>query len=301
MIQEKYILSWKINNFCNFHCDYCFLDNSIAQKTVNIHSVISTLGATNKAISVHFTGGEPFLYPGFVNMCEKISKKHDIFILTNLSDTKKIKSFIKKVSPKKASFLISLHIEERERRKQMDVFLKNVQLLKHNGYPFKITYVLHPRCIDRFEETYDFFKTEGILIIPKLFRGFHDGKKYPESYSEEDLELMRKYEVDFEINYPLSSKHLCCNAGHNFLRVWPDGRITRCIADKTSHGHIESNIFFDKTSKRCNVDLCKCFGRNLISYNLFTKSIVNMRDFIHYGRFLSYSKKKFIKHTDLNE
>lgn len=259
------VISWKVNTECNFKCKYCYGKTDEITKRIDIDKSISVLQKTGIDWLVRFTGGEPLLHPDFLELCKKITKYYKITIDTNLSDIRKIKLLSDVIPPDRIEyFSISLHIEERERLKKIDDFLVALNLLKSKGHRYIVGYVLHPSLIRRFEEDCDKFRSLGVDILPRPFKGEYLGKSYPAAYDKNAISILKRYDKDYIERMPFDSEHVLCSAGKNFLKIWPDGSVTRCHSDRTVLGNIGTAIKLIKTPAPCKVKVCDCFGRNYI-------------------------------------
>ncbi len=77
------------------------------------------------------TGGEPFLHPNFVELCQTVIRTNEITVDTNLSIDKKIKDFAENIDPDKVRDVhAALNIDEREKKDEVEAFIENVLLLK---------------------------------------------------------------------------------------------------------------------------------------------------------------------------
>lgn len=264
-MNKECFASWDMTKFCNFHCDYCYSNPKLGiEKPLPIKKIIGSLKKTGKAWIISMTGGEPFIYPNFVELCYELTKEHKIAIDTNLSINQKVREFANKINPDKVRYIyISTHIKEREKRNGVEQFIQNLLLLKEKGFNIIVNYVLHPTLIEKFKKDYEYFKSRGIELKPKPFKGESDGKIYPDAYSLEEKELLLKYNPNYLSLVPLDSKGLRCRAGKDFIRILSDGTVTRCVFDKSVLGNIFEGIKLNATAKPCKIKKCNCFGRDL--------------------------------------
>ncbi len=278
------IAMWLINMECNFNCPYCFYEDSqrslkqrmacmIMEKipALNIYKtrVVSPEEAEkffnkeNYRWWIIISGGEPFIYPNFIEIVQRLSKNHLITIGTNLSLP--VDEFIKKIKPDNIrSFYASLHLGERERKGlSAEEFLTKAILLKNAGFNVEVNYVMYPPLISRFKETYEKFKQQGIEVEAKVFRGKYQGKEYPQSYTDEERKMFYDLipsEVDRAASFHnLSFKGVPCSAGLRLVRINPDGSVTRCPHDHEKLGNIfTQKLNLHKKPKKCDVPYCKC-------------------------------------------
>lgn len=166
--------NWLLNYFCNFQCTYCYFGENKAKGFVGLpdtKKVTDGFNNTGKICLIYMTGGEPFFFPNFIELCQKLTQKHFLAINTNLSH-KEVFSFAELINPEKVkSINCSLHIQERDSLKQIRGFIEKYKRLEEKGFYTFVSYVMYPPVINRFEKDYAYFKSEGIILRPKVLRG----------------------------------------------------------------------------------------------------------------------------------
>ena len=263
---------WHFNTACNFDCEYCFGHTKKEHPAVGRYSsdeIARSFDETGYTWWIGISGGEPFLHPGLTELVEKLTRNHLVHIDTNLSCG--VEKFRDRVNPARVVYLhCAFHVAEVEKRGKVDKFIEKVLLLKGAGFSTILSLVTYPPLLKRLEEYVALFKSYGLTLQPKIFRGYYDERRfrlrkrhYPESYTEEERSLIKKYSVD-----PIAAKLILglpsytgrlCGAGKNFIRVHPDGKVSRCPGDSTNL----SNIFkgdlklFDE-AKVCKAKSCRC-------------------------------------------
>jgi MoaA/NifB/PqqE/SkfB family radical SAM enzyme len=279
LFSERRFCSWLITNFCNYHCTYCFGGgcSQITEKW-DVDQIIKTLKTTEKKWCMGITGGEPFAYPNFIDICKKlIDNDITLYIDTNLSIESRVEDFIQTIQPQMVENLyIALHIEEREKRTGVDKFIKSVRKLQEKQFPFQINYVLHPKLLNRFQKDTDFFQSHGITLLPKPFQGIHNFKLYPEAYSLQVKKLILQSDPDAFRRTLFFSRGLACNAGNSLVRLLPNGNFTRCVADPTVVGSLKDGVTLLNKPIPCESLYCPCFGWDLIE-DSDKKSILSKR------------------------
>jgi len=121
------LASWFITKRCNFSCYYChnYIKGGVSVP-VPVKKIIKALKETGKKWIVGMTGGEPLVVPNFIELCKELTKEYKIGVDTNLSINSKVREFVENVEPKNVEHLyISTHIEEREKRGEVEDFIKN--------------------------------------------------------------------------------------------------------------------------------------------------------------------------------
>ena len=267
---------WNMTRKCNFRCEYCYFphDNSPVTETLDVERITAFLDGTGCTWKVGLTGGEPFIYPGIIDICERLTENHVLGIDTNLSVSSKIAEFAARIDPKRVHNLyVALHIQERERVKGVDAFIRNARLLLDRGFEVIVNYVVHPTLEHRFQADRDFFAGHGIRITPRPFRGEFDGRRYPEAYGErardifgDDPEQGRKVAFNFH--------GVPCSAGRTLLRMEPDGTVFRCPGDKTVLGNVMTAVALYEGSPPCTKKRCPCRGLDHVRLSDFELALV---------------------------
>ncbi len=263
---------WHFNTACNFDCEYCFGHTKKEHPAVGRYSsdeIARSFDDTGFTWWIGISGGEPFLYPRQVEIVEKLTRNHFVHIDTNLSCG--MEKFPDRIDPDR---IVYLHCDflaaEVVKRGKVGKFMEKVLLLRDAGFSTILSLVTYPPILKRLEEYVALFKSYGLTLQPKIFRGPYDERKfwlrkkrYPESYTEEERSLIKKYSVD-----PIAAKLILglpsytgrlCGAGKNFIRVHPDGKVSRCPGDSTNLRNIFKGDLklFDET-RVCKAKSCRC-------------------------------------------
>lgn len=255
-------LIWNMTRKCNFRCHYCYFphDNSPEQDPIPAQKIADFLDSTGHEWLVGMTGGEPFIYPGFVDICKTLTKNHRIAVDTNLSLSRQVRRFAQELDPARVEELyVALHIEERERIGGVQSFIENVRLLQQKGFHVRVNSVVHPTLVERFIADRERFAAHGITIVPRPFKGKFEGRPYPESYGPEVREIFaaepeagKKVAFDFH--------GVDCDAGMRLLRMEPDGTVLRCPGDKTVLGNVLTGVTLYDGPTPCTKHRCPCRG-----------------------------------------
>jgi MoaA/NifB/PqqE/SkfB family radical SAM enzyme len=255
-------LIWNMTRKCNFRCEYCYFphDNTPVEQTLPVERILAFLDATGREWTVGMTGGEPFIYPGFVDICAALTANHRIGVDTNLSVSSRVREFARRIDPARVQDLyVALHIKERERVRGVAAFIDNARLLMDSGFRVIVNYVVHPDLEGRFHADREFFAGHGIAITPRPFRGEHGGRRYPEAYGDraraifaDHPEQGRKVAFNF-MGVP-------CHAGRTLLRMDEDGTVYRCPGDKTVLGNMLDEVRLLKGAQPCARPRCPCRG-----------------------------------------
>lgn len=261
----RVFFSWYINTECDYKCSYCkpedlktaFVD---VKKWIDVwDEVYNKYGSCN----IHFSGGEPFLYPRFMKLIKKLSKKHTLEFSTNLSID--IGPFIKAVGPERARLGGSFH----PGFSNFDDFLRKVSLLHKHKYEVWVNYVAYPPHLKDMERYKQAVEALGIRFSIQPFNGEHEGRHYPGGYTDDEKLIMNSGHVD-EVNRETidwrtdnkksSTKGRLCRMGQMYARIYPDAEVYRCCGN----GALRLGNMLDGTFKLleeplpCECDNCPC-------------------------------------------
>ncbi len=244
---------------CNLDCAYCYISDRPLKKSGELRSIdilqlMRTLDATNKIFLIEFTGGEPFLVPNIIEACMEITKKHYVGIVTNLT-CDNIQEFAEKINPKRVyRIAMSMHIKELERHNLVEKVINNFLLCQRKGMNIDARIVAYPPLLNEAQEYRNFFKNKGIDIKFKIFHGKYNGKVYPKSYNDEEIEGFGFNRSEINKYYQYQG---ICNAGFNVGMVGPNGDIHLCNRNKSeTTGNICKKIEFKKYLVMCPVRYC---------------------------------------------
>jgi sulfatase maturation enzyme AslB (radical SAM superfamily) len=290
MVKYDIEVDWHINEYCNFNCIYCFDQTDKKNKYKGYNNVYKIVdGFRNSGLTwlVHVSGGEPLFYPDFMQLCEILSKDHFLSINTNLSHNNII-LFTEKIFPERVGFIhCSLHILERERLGLVGDYIDKYNILRKKGFYVFTSYVMFPHLINRFEKDYEYFKKEGIILMPKTYRGDYNMlkrsdarifrkirhsfiKNYPKAYSEKQKSLIQKYtenslvDMNFDDEKTLNIGEIrTIDLTHDitFINGLPSFKGKICLAGKKI---VRMNP---------NGDVFRCHDDNLFLGNLFEGEI----------------------------
>ncbi len=284
---------WHLLNTCNYRCAYCFFDAATLGEKLRSFASPATwekaFNATGKTWLLHMTGGEPSLYPDFVELCRRLSERHYLSFNSNLTHPS-IADFAERMDPSRVSFInAGLHLAEREERNGNSRFLKHAELLRERGFPVVVSLVATPSVLDRYMDAISLLNGAGLFPAPKMLRGAFEGRFYPEAYSESDRTRFRAYAAQarqayasllasrpeaFTINMFDDDEFLAgqpsftgrsCEAGRRFVRLNPDGEAFRC-SEKTRLGNLLAGTFIPtERASPCDTSYCYYFCRKYAS------------------------------------
>lgn len=242
--------TWDIHYKCNYYCAYCFLH--FEKETSDINAVyleperwIGIWGNIYKKhgpCHIHITGGEPFTYPGFMDLVSELSKMHTFEFSTNFSFNPE--DFTNKLSPDKVKIDPSFHPEFVEPEAFMDKYLR----LRNIGFQLRpITVVAYPPFLKKIPGYKDVFERSGIQLIIYPYRGPYRDRIFPDGYNEDEKgllesllgtksvakvssELMESYSQPVKGSNRGNPERKLCRMGQRYAKIIPNGEAFRCCA-----------------------------------------------------------------------
>jgi MoaA/NifB/PqqE/SkfB family radical SAM enzyme len=278
---------WILLETCNFRCPYCFFPAATLGAKIKIYGTAAQwregFKATGKTWLLHITGGEPSIYPGFVELCDELSQEHYLSINSNLSHPS-IKAFARRIRPERVHFInAAVHWEQRQQRESLDIFIERVHELQDAKFNVLLSLIMTPHVLKNFSTISGHLETHGLFVIPKVIRGTYEGKHYPTSYSMEERRLTyeylkaarQKYDTVLKnINEPPSinmfSDYLflngvkdyhgrLCSAGYRFVKITPEGNVVRCGLSTAFGNILLKNVRLWDAPKPCDTSYCPYF------------------------------------------
>lgn len=258
--------TWDSHYKCNFRCPYCwFYEGWIQGAKRNIYLSVEEWMRHWRRIydrygkcHIAITGGEPFLYPNFIPLVKQLSQVHSVKVTTNMSGD--IETFVKEIDPQKVILDLNFH----PLFSNQETMIKKTLLLKNAGFKAGVCYLAYPPQMKQIDAVRKRFEDVGINFALAAFWGDYLGRRYPESYSQEDREMIRPFLGDIDrITYHLtgqSPKGKLCNAGHKYAVIQADGKVIRCgpLAEKVIGSFFDEDFHLLKTPEPCTAETCPC-------------------------------------------
>ena len=278
---------WELLTTCNFRCPYCFVPLSALAAKLTTHGTnaqwVEGFAATRKRWLLHISGGEPSIYPGFVDLCEKLTQLHYLSINSNLTH-RSIETFAERINPERVQFInASLHYYERSNGHSLDDFINRIHKLRMRRFCVFISSVMTPLLLREFPQISKDFEYHGLFLIPKVMRGWFQGKIYPGAYSEDEKFLIREYLAKAQQDYvsitaemkepptinmltddrlldgPRIYRGKLCGSGFNFVRIEPNGAVIRCGSGVELGNILLKTVAFLDYPKPCDTVYCPYF------------------------------------------
>ncbi|MBI2968682.1 MAG: hypothetical protein HYY40_12850 [Bacteroidetes bacterium] len=222
---------------------------------------------TGKKWALFIGGGEPLLYPDFIKLVNTLKINHAIQISTNLFN-KNVREFAERVTPENIiNINASVHILHHSSG-SLAKFIQNYHLYMDKGFDITVSYVTYPPLFKRMKEDFAYLKSQGIkTIIPLTFQGFFEGKKYPGSYTSDQVKMiLENVHEPLELLITLDRMKFynrMCRAGSGYFFMDYRGDVWRCATIKESCGNLFNGTFSSRPGPAaCPVDQCNdaCFG-----------------------------------------
>jgi MoaA/NifB/PqqE/SkfB family radical SAM enzyme len=207
---------------------------------------------------IMITGGEPTSYPDFIDVVFELSKMHTIKVTSQLSGD--MESFASKLDPGRVVLDMNFHPLEAE----FESYVKKVLLLKSAGFKGGVCYLAYPPQMDKIDYYNRKFSENGISFALAAFWGEYNGKKYPDSYTDEEKEMMKPFLGDISrVQYHLNgqkTKGKLCRAGNVYASIKADGTVTRCgpLSHKPIGNLFDNNFRLFSQPMPCEAEVCPC-------------------------------------------
>jgi molybdenum cofactor biosynthesis enzyme MoaA len=193
-------ISWFLGKRCNYDCSYCSLHTHdavspfVGQDTAMgfASQILNFAEANNKKIKWSFTGGEPFIDPGFVPLVKMINghaSTEQINVTTNGSVPLKVYTDCEKIF---AGITISLHLE-RSHSEIKKTINKIIYLNKNTNMFINVNLMFLPGQQTQVEQIIQKFNTHNVkFVLRKILN--HD-QAVEDSHAFYDLATNKKDRV----------------------------------------------------------------------------------------------------------
>ena len=278
---------WILLLTCNFRCQYCTFPAPALTSKIKIHGTVTQweegFQATGKTWLLHITGGEPTLYPGFVDLCYALTRKHYLSINSNLSNDC-IKTFSQRINPERVHYInAAIHLEERQKHNSLNIFIEHVYALLDAKFNVLTSLIMTPYVVDNLSTIYEHLEANGLFAIPKVIRGPYAGKNYPISYSAEQRHIIYNYIIkarqvydslltslsepptinmfhdDLFLSGLKDYRGRLCAAGYRFVRITPEGSVGRCESSRVFGNILSKDVRLLDAPELCDTCYCPYF------------------------------------------
>ncbi|HBL16281.1 MAG: hypothetical protein A2X36_04315 [Elusimicrobia bacterium GWA2_69_24] len=255
-------LTWNIHWACNYRCSYCFFDGrwmEYAQRNAHRSAdewerIWTRIHELYGRTFVTITGGEPFIYPDFLEILRRLSRLHwPVNVSTNSSVG--LDEFAAAADPEKVSLSLSFHPQYQ----LIGEFTASVRSLRERKVNLGcLNFVAYPPFIPDIPGYAEKLAAmgESLKVIP--FVGGYRGRNYPDGYTREEK---RALGLDSGWVEGKRRKGRLCTAGHRSALILPDGAATRCgqVGDTGIFGSVFDPAFrLQERPMPCEAELCPC-------------------------------------------
>lgn len=268
---KRYSCQWEPSHVCNFRCHYCNIPFDSPEQTRSHKGVApadwlafwTRLHEIYGSFYINVLGGEPSVYPTFIDLYERVSRHHSVNVTTNLSWEPE--QAVGRWSPERISVSASFHPQFM----LFEKFLRRVMVLKEAGFFLTAHVVGYPPVFGDLPEYERRFEEVGVKGVFGPYNGTYAGRTYPDSYSPEQRAWLSERTIVREEFYRYrlaleNPKGRLCETGVRYFKVYPDGNVFRCSmvsgqGDKPM-GNIKDRDFalMDEAAP-CAVDKCLCW------------------------------------------
>lgn len=276
---------WTLMTTCNFRCVYCFhttdrLGAKIAPPAP-VDQLARFFDESGYRWHLHLTGGEPFHYPGFLDLCRLLTRSHIISVNSNV-DSPKVLEFARSIDPDRVDFInCAVHVQQRTDRNRLPAFIRHVRALRESGFDAYVTSVMYPEVFPLFLEHWHDLAAQKVVLWPKAFRGTYAGKRYPAAYTEAERAIITDYSLRAEAFYadqfslrddrptidPVVDRQVflpgipdfqgrACDAGHAMVRIDHRGNIYRCGSNTRLGNIVRGNFQRMPAAQPCDDHFC---------------------------------------------
>ncbi len=263
---RKICFTWDIHYKCNFRCPYCWFYTGWADAArqnvylspeewmVHWERIYRKYGC----VHIEITGGEPFIYPNFIKLVKLLSAIHTVKVTTNISGD--VESFAREINPERVNMDFNYHPLFIE----LDTLIRKVLILKRAGFKGGVCYLAYPPQMKLIDSVRRRIEEAGINFALAAFWGEYQGKKYPESYTEQEREDMKPFLGDINrVIYHLnaeSPRGKLCKAGYRYAGIHANGDVVRCgpLADRIIGNIMDENFKLLDKPTPCEADSCPC-------------------------------------------
>jgi len=225
---------------CNYRCSYCNIVTNFNFGTVSGKETERTVDDWVKALEnlpptlFYFAGGEPFLYPGFPELLNRLPSKHSLIgVVSNATAKMEVYRRIEK----KIALNISFHREFIEE----EPFIKKVEELS-SICNVSVNIVATRENMSVLRHLQEYFKNKQITLhVDRLLDDSVIYTPEEEKFLDSFLSIERLKQHD-QLAYNDYQPKLC-GAGVNYINIMPAGEVYTCAGGmEYAHSPLVKNI-----------------------------------------------------------
>jgi len=253
LIREKVLKGiWYVTWLCNFKCPYCWQWQEPGkyripykvepEQWVNGWKRILDLEKFDYAV-IGISGGEPFMYPKFLDLLSKLPSNMYYDITTNLSLLDPDR-FLEVAKDRCIGVICSFHPSNpNNNEKYIEKFYQKVKKLKVLPHT-RINFVAAPSNLRYYaiiKSISDELKVPLHVDRCVMLDGEPEFSKEEKQFVEKIVSQDRK--IEFDVN-----KKVKCSAGKDYIVIFPNGEVYQCLS-KAEEGIGKIGNFFDEKFK----------------------------------------------------
>lgn len=277
---ERVFWCWDISYKCNYKCAYCRVDTWRETRYISVpewgkiwDKIYDNYGSTH----MRFSGGEPFIYPDFMELLGVLGEKHTLNVTTNLSfDAGELVKRAGHIA-EKAQLVISSSYHP-EYHKLQD-FIDKVLYLKNNGIYTSVSMVAWPPFLKDIPAAKEAMEKNNIQFQVIPLGGHFFDKDYPQGYTDAECDFLGTMAVtvsnkaskdmyDFKVKKGDSKvKKRLCRMGMNFGMIRPNGDVFRCCTfEKSAYlgNMIDGTFALLEKPGWCDLERCNCYKAMIV-------------------------------------
>ena len=210
-------------------------------------------------------GGETFINKQVVEGARRLSNHentHAVNLISNLSFSfKQYEKIFQGFDLSRLALVCSFHPTE---IKDVDQWIATAVEV-NRVVDLAIVLVAWPPLLPTLAENKKRLEDEGLEVFVQAFHGWNEEKKFPESYSQEDRELLKSvFYSDHDFQHMVELKQPGdCYAGVDYIYVDINGNISRCGTYKTPMGNLFDDLNLMDAPAMCPGTECWCDTENL--------------------------------------
>ena len=272
MREDKYTYEATVNPFysCNYNCSYCIsrerlLPPGRGWSREGLEKIVAFFNQRPETWRIILVGGEVTINPHFIWLCEQLTQRHGIDLVTNNSISfEKQEAFLAAVNNERIVRITCSLQSVDEEPERFEKFVQKIKKYQEHGIPVRVSYVATPERIGKLQEYHSFFEKNNITFLVQPLIGTHAGKEYPMQYDKEEYRILDETIVSARLRAAIdgvaSVFGKTCAKGHTQIVVNGDtGDIFGCNLDQLPVGNIYSGeLSLLPAPRNCIYNKCLC-------------------------------------------
>ena len=262
------ILRILVTDYCNYRCIYCHNEGQEHKSSSYMHKedCFKFFDAVRETPirEVRFSGGEPLLNPGVIDMIEYVNMHSDMEIGLATNGSMMTKEIAERLAHTRT--MVTLHFPAYDAeayhyitKADFSAFLNCTKLLTEYHIPFSYNYVLYPETMQNFDKVLHspILKARKIKLLPYIEEGFHNFSSEIAEHIVQELDhiALSRSELKTEeiitwqlenqikvkmVHSPCYSANMESCRSYGEVRLLPNLELQKCIFDK-QHYYIDIN------------------------------------------------------------